>query len=294
MPSEELNRRLRSVIAERLASHGFVEGKNLEIRAAVMGVSGDYYARETARVLLSQKPDAVLVFSTHFARAFQQETTTVPVVFTQVGDALAAGLVKNLARPGGNLTGVSTRHGELGHKRLQLLREVLPKAKRAALFGYFWQPDLQATAPSLRKAAADLGFELIDVDLMSGSWEVPLAKAADAGASAVISWHPLVGSGQRLTAEALVAFTTKRRMALIASDADDVALGGLASYGTDPVYIALQGTDQVARVLKGEAPGTIPVDQVSRFELIVNLKTARAIGVTVPQLVLLRADRVVQ
>jgi putative tryptophan/tyrosine transport system substrate-binding protein len=293
-PGEDLNRRMRGAVADRLASHGFVEGKNLEIRASVMSTTGGYYTRETVRAVLSQKPDVVLVFSTQFAHAFQQETATVPVVFTQVSDALAAGLVKNLARPGGNMTGVSTRHAELAVKRLQLLREILPKAKRVALFGFFWQPDLHAAAPSLRKAAADLGFELVDVDHMSGSWEVPLARAADSGASAVISWHPLVGSGFSLTADALAAFTTKRRMALIASDAEDVALGGLASYGTDPVYIARQGADQLARVLKGEAPGNIPVDQVSRFELVVNMKTARAIRVSVPQSVLLRADRVIE
>ena len=287
-------RRLRGAIADRLASHGFVEGKNLQIDTAIAGTSGDYYSREAARAMLSHKPDAVLVFGTQLSRAFQQETVNVPVIFTNVGDAVAAGLVKDLARPGGNLTGVSTRHPELALKRLQLLRELLPKAKKVALFGYFWDPSFHAAEPALRKAAAELGFEIIDVDLMSGSWEVPLARAADAGASAVMSYMPLIGSGQRLTAEALVAFATKRRLALLTSDGEDVALGALASYGTDPVFIARQGAEQLARVLKGQAPGSIPVDQTSRFELIVNMKTARAIGVNVPSSVLLRADRVIE
>ena len=205
---------------------------------------------------------------------------------------MASGIVKDLARPGGNLTGVSTLHSELAAKRLELLREFLPKAKRVALFGYFWA--FREAEPALRKTAARLGFELIDIDQMSGSWEVPLGKAADGGAAAVMSYLPLVGSGQSLTAEALAAFTAKRRMVLLMSDVEDVAIGGLVSYGADSVQIARQGTDQLVRVLKGEAPGRIPVDQVSRFELVVNMKTARTIGVSVPSSVLLRADRVIE
>jgi putative ABC transport system substrate-binding protein len=290
----ELTHRLRGVVAGRLASHGFVDGKNLEMRAGTAGTSGDYYAREAARAMLSQKPDAVLAVGTMLALAFQKETTSVPVVFTLVADPVGSGLVKNLARPGGNLTGVSTRHAELAVKRLQLMRELLPAAKRVALLGFFWSPEFRAAEPSLRRAKAELGLEIIDVDQMSGSWEIPLAKAADAGASGVITWQPLIASGQRLTGEALVAFTTKRRMALLTSESDDAALGSLASYGSDLSFIARQGADQLARVLKGEAPGTIPVDQVSRFELVVNMKTARAIGVSVPSSILLRADKVIE
>ena len=291
---DELTRRLRGAVSERLASHGFVEGRNLEIDAFMDACCGDHYAREKARATLSAKPDAVLVFGTVLARAFQQETTSVPLIFTQVGDALASGIVKNLARPGSNVTGVSSRHWELAAKRLELLRELLPRAKRVALFGYFWDPSFRAAEPALRKTAAELGLELVDVDQMSGSWEAPLGKAADAGATAVLSFLPLVGSGQRLTGEALAAFAARRRMVLVVSDAEDVALGGFASYGTDPVHLARLGADQLARVLKGEAPGNIPVDQVSRFELVVNLKAARAIGVSVPPSVLLRADRVIE
>ena len=287
-----LTQRMRGVIVERLASQGFVEGRNLEIHTVIDVCCGDHYARETARTVLSQRPDAVLVFGTTLATAFQKETTSVPIVFTQVSDPVASGIVKDLARPGGNLTGVSTLHSELAAKRLELLREFLPKAKRVALFGYFWA--FREAEPALRKTAARLGFELIDIDQMSGSWEVPLGKAADAGAAAVMSYLPLVGSGQSLTAEALAAFTAKRRMVLLMSDVEDVAIGGLVSYGADSVQIARQGTDQLVRVLKGEAPGRSPVDQVSRFELVVNMKTARTIGVSVPSSVLLRADRVIE
>jgi putative ABC transport system substrate-binding protein len=291
---DELTRRLIGVIHQRLASHGFVEGKNLRIDITTDACCGEHYAREKARAMLGLRPDAVLVFGTVLTRAFQKETSSVPVVFTQVADALAAGIVPNLARPGGNVTGVSTRHSELAVKRLELVRELLPKAKRVALFGYLWDPSFRAAEPSLRKAAAKLGIELVDVDQMSGSWEVPLRQATDAGAAAVLSYLPLVGTGQRFTAEALVAFARERRVALVMSDGEDAALGGLVSYGTDSALIARQGADQLARVLKGERPGEIPVDQIAHFELVVNLKTAKALGVKIPGPVLARADRVIE
>jgi putative ABC transport system substrate-binding protein len=291
---EELTRRMRDVIKQQLASHGFADGKNLEIHTITDACCGQHYARDKARSLLIWQPDAVLVFGTTLAQAFQAETSSVPIIFTQVGDPLVAGLVKDLARPGANITGVSTRHSELAVKRLELLREMLPGAKRVALFGYFWDPSFRATEASLRSTAKRLGFVLIDIDQMSGSWEVPLARAADAGTTAVMSYLPLVGSGQRLTAEALVAFANRRRMALLMSDSDDAALGGLVSYGTDSDVIARHGADQLARVLKGASPAIIPVDQVSRFELVVNLKTANAIGVKIPAAVLARADKVIQ
>lgn len=291
---DELTRRLTAVIRERLAVHGFVEGRNLAIHVTTDACCGEHYAREKARAVLGLKPDAVLVFGTTLTKAFQAETKSVPVIFTQVADAVASGIVQNLARPGGNVTGVSTRHSELAVKRLELLRELLPAAKRVALFSYFWDPSFRTAESSLRKAAAKLGFELIDIDQMSGSWEVPLGKAADAGATVVMSYLPLVGTGQRLTAERLVAFTRQRHLALVVSDGEDAALGGLASYGTDSAFIASHGADQLARVLKGDSAGNIPVDQISRFELIVNLRTAKSLGMSIPASVLARADKVIQ
>ena len=291
---DELTRRLTGVIRQRLASHGFVEGKNLRIELTTDACCGEHYAREKARAMLALRPDAVLTFGTVLARAFQKETTSVPLVFAQVYDALDAGIVPNLARPGGNVTGVSTRHSELAVKRLELIRELLPKAKRVALFGYFWDPAFRAAEPALRKAAAKLRIELIDVDQMSGSWEVPLRKATDAGAAAVLTYQPLSGGGQRFTADALVAFCRERRVALVVSDSDDTALGALASYGTDAALIAHHAADHLARVLKGERPGDISVDQISTFELVVNLKTAKAIGLKIPGPVLARADRVIE
>jgi putative tryptophan/tyrosine transport system substrate-binding protein len=188
---------------------------------------------------------------------------------------------------------VSTRQLELVVKRFELLRQLLPKAKRVALLAFFYDPAFQAAGPLIRQSAARFGFELRDVDQMAG-YEGPLRAAADAGASAILSYFPMVGSGQQLTAEAVIAFARERRMVTMMSDAEDAALGGTLSYGTDPFLMARLASDQVARVLKGVRPAELPVDQISRFELVVNLKAARAIGVTVPSSILVRADRVIE
>ena len=290
---KETTRRLTEAVRTQLATHGFVEGRNLTLAFGTDVCCGQHFAREMASSMLKEKPDVVVAFTTAVAQAFQHETTSTPIVFALSGDPKALGLVKDYSRPGGNLTGVSTRQLELVVKRFELLRQLLPKAKRVALLAFFYDPAFQAAEPLIRQSAARFGFELRDVDQMAG-YEGPLRAAADAGASAIISYFPMVGSGQQLTAEAVIAFARERRMVTMMSDAEDAALGGTLSYGTDPFLMARLASDQVARVLKGVRPADLPVDQISRFDLVVNLKAARAIGVTVPPSILVRADRVIE
>ena len=167
-------------------------------------------------------------------------------------------------------------------------------ARRVALLAYFWDPSFRAAEPVMRKTAARLGLELIDVDQASGSAEGPLRAAADAGATAVFSYVPLMATGQRFTLEALLELAAERRMATMMSDGDDVLAGGLVSYGTDPLEIARHGADHLVRVLRGAKPAELPVDQIARFHLVMNRKTARAIGLELPPSLLVRADRVIE
>jgi putative ABC transport system substrate-binding protein len=290
---KETTRRLTEAVRGQLATHGFVEGRNLSFTFGTDVCCGSHFARQMASSMLKEKPDAVLVFTTALAQAFQLETKSTPVVFALSGDPVELALVKDYSRPGGNLTGVSTRQLELVTKRFELLRQLLPKAKRVALFAFFYDPAFQAAEPLIRQSAARFGFELRDVDQMAG-YEGPLRAAADAGASAIISYFTLVGSGQQITAEAIIAFARERRMVTMMSDAEDAALGGTLSYGTDPFLMARLASDQLARVLKGASPAELPVDQISRFELVVNLGAAKSIGLSVPAPILARADRVIE
>ncbi len=275
----------REVIGKSLARLGFVEGRNLQMtwRASAPGRTGD---REIARELAATKPDAILAFTTAMTQAAQWATTSTPIVFVHVSDPIADGVVKDLARPGGNTTGVSTRHRELLAKRFELVRELLPQAKRVALVApYATDPSFAASESIIRDTAARLNFDLIDVGPRLG-WAIEEKRA-----EAMIVYSVL---GQRLTTETLVELALKLRIVSVFPDLESVALGGLLSYGTDPLEDTRWGAELLARVLNGARVGELPVYQNSRFVMAINLKTARSLGLKIPQAVLLRADTVIE
>jgi len=275
----------REAVRERLAKQGFVEGRNLQM--IWRGGSGMRHEdRETARELVAARPDAILTFSTSMTQAVQWATKSIPIVFAHVSDPIADGVVKDYARPEGNTTGVSTHHRELLGKRFELLRELLPKAKRVAFVGaYASDPSYAVSLSVIRDAATRLGFELIEV-IYANLWLIEEQRA-----EAMIVYSSL---GQRLTTENLIGLAAKLRIASIFPSAESVALGGLASYGTDPLEDTRLGAEQLARVLNGAKPSNLPVYQNSRFALAVNLNTARALGLTIPQSILTRADQVIE
>lgn len=279
----------RDAIRERFAAHGFVEGRNLRIdyRAPHGARKED---REIARELVATRPDALLAFSTQSTLALRWATTSIPIVFTHVSDPVADGIVADYANPGGNATGVATRHRELLAKRFELLRELLPRAKRVAFIA---PKDVFESRDLVQQTANRLGFELVAWENVT-AYAGALRAAVEARAEAMFVFSPHTVFGERLTAESLIDFANKQRIASIFPDAGAVALGGLISYGTDPLEDTRRAVDQLVRVLRGAKPGTLAVDQSSRFELVVNLKTARALGVTVPRSILLRADRVIE
>jgi putative ABC transport system substrate-binding protein len=286
-------------IRERLAQHGFVEGRNLQAAWKATANFNPVTDLEQARTLLASKPDAMLTFGTGVTRVVQQATQSVPIVFTFVGDAVAYGVVKEERRPGGNTTGVSMLQRDTNVKRLELLRELLPHAKRVAVVGYFGGGvdfAFHANEPHLRQAAERLGFELI----MEPGWSevggfVPAMKQAAArGAEAIFVLHPLAILGYRFGGEDVVRAASEQRIPTVFFESELVAMGGLISYGASLVEEARRAADQLARVLKGAKAGELAVDQASRFELVVNMKTAKALGLTVPQSILIRADRVIE
>jgi ABC-type uncharacterized transport system substrate-binding protein len=287
----ETAQRYRSAFVDRLASHGFVEGKNLEIRygPATADFSG---SEQFVTEILALKPDAIFTCYTSTTRGAQSATRTVPIVFSWVADPIVAKLVQSYAHPGANITGVSDRFGELLVKRLELAHELLPKARRVAVT---WASGAQyeRLAPPLRSAAKQLGIELIELGAPSG-WEDSVARAASRGAEAVVPpfWFGI--PGMREEGELMVRSALKHRMPVIFSGAEMVEAGGLVSYGTNRIDGLRRGADLLARVLRGEHPADLAVDQAARFELVLNRKTAKAIGLNVPRSILLRADRVIE
>jgi putative ABC transport system substrate-binding protein len=274
----------RDAVRERLATYGFIEGRNLQTtwRGSASERVSD---RKTAGELVAANPDAILAFSAAMAQAVQFATRTIPIVFTQVSDPIADGVVKDYAHPGGNVTGVSTYHRELLGKRMELLRELLPKAKRVALITpYATDPSFAAARPTLQEAAKRLDFELEEL-MQANLWQAEKTRP-----DAMFVYSVL---GEVFTMDNLVRLAEKLRIGSIFPDAEWVQRGGLVSYGTDPLQDARLAADQLAKILAGAKAGEQPVIQNSQFVLAVNLGTAKALGVPVPRSLQMRADVVV-
>lgn len=278
---------------ERLAKAGFVEGRNLVIDVRYPTSYGQGAAAPAAREALALKPDAILAFGTAYTQAAVRVAGNVPVIFTWVADPLGPGFVKDLARPGGNVTGVVNRYFELGGKRLELLRELLPSAKRVAFVAGFFDAFAERAFHEARTAAKQLEFELVRVQ-SGGAWTGVIDSSIQQHAQAAMISIPFGPFGMRLSLEEVVRKSMEHRFPVIFADADAVEGGGLLAYANRFVEEVGRAAGMAGRVLRGENPAEMAVDQSARFELVINLKTARAIGLKIPQSMLVRADRVIE
>lgn len=274
-------------LRRRLHAHGFAEDRNL--RLDIRFGSGTPEARELA----ATRPDALFALMTELATSVHAAAANTPLVFAWVADPVQAGLARTYARPGGTATGVANRYGELVAKRVELVRELLPSARRLAVAALRFDAGIRAALPHAEAAAARLQMALHPVET-SVMWARTLERALADGADAILVLTPFALFGLRYYAEEVVRFSLERRVPILFSDSESVVLGGLLSYASDPLAEVDQAADMLARVLKGEKPADLAVQLAARFHLAVNLKTARAIGLDIPQSILLRADRVIQ
>jgi putative ABC transport system substrate-binding protein len=232
-----------------------------------------------------------VALNTPGVRAAIEATKQIPIVMTAVGDPVGSGFVSILARPGGNVTGMSNMVAELASKRLALLKEAVPRAKRiAAMFN----PDDPVTVPQLRdieRAAPVLKIEtrffpVTAIEDLPGTFKQMLAWRANAAL-----W--ILGQQQAFQARS-IELAASARLPLMVAHPRNVEAGGLISYFPDPVEFFSRTAVFVDRILKGAKPGDLPVEQPTKFELTINLKTAKALGIAIPRLLLLQADRVVE
>ena len=274
-----------AALEERLGAHGFVAGSNLRLDARA--AYGEFHQdRTTVRALISAQADALFVSGDRAVRAAHGATKTVPVVFAWVADPLAAGIVESYAVPGGNFTGVSNRLAELLQKRLELVHELIPGVSRVVLLGYELDTHYQAQRKAFLSAAAQMGIELLEYR------PVRIEQALKSKAQAMIALFqypesPLVGAN-------VVEKATRKQIPVLFPDSTAVEYGALVSYGANLLDEVRRGADLLAKVLNGANPGELPVDQAARFELVVNLKTAKALGLAIPSSILLRANRVIE
>ncbi len=279
--------RQRKAIVERLASHGFAEGRNLLVEVRVGNFNRQIDAG-IARDLVAWRPDAILVDTSPLSLQTREATSTIPIVFTGVADPVGSGLVKDFARPGGNATGVHFSQLEMGAKRLEMLRELLPSARRVVIARDLAGPDFD-TLPHLRQVASRLGFELIEVGISWGWGQGFPGVPAHEKPDAVISEQRWVFYGMEHIAEQIIRFADEKRIPSIFWESELTERGATLAYGVNLTKELGRAADQLARVLKGAKPAELPVDQATNFELVVNRKAAKVLQITIPPSILARA-----
>jgi len=276
---------------QRLRELGYVEGKNvlIEYRYAEGKLER---LPDLAAELVLLKVDVIVTASNPAIFAAKKASATIPIVFGAANDPVEDGLVSSLARPGGNITGLSLMTPDLDGKRLELLKEAFPKVARVA---FLWgavgtRGNLPLTG--MEAAAKALGLKLQSLDLRGlDNFESAFARAKREGAQALItSPSPRINTQQRQVLD----FAAKNRLPAMYPASEFVEAGGLMSYAPNYADLFRRAADYVDKILKGSKPADLPVEQPMKFEFIVNLKTAKQIGVTIPPNVLVRANRVIR
>jgi putative ABC transport system substrate-binding protein len=272
---------------------GYIEGRNLTLQGR-FGEARREVLPGLAREIVGMQPRAIVTFGTPATDAARAATSTVPIVFISVGDPIGSGFASSLARPGGNLTGFSFVGPEVAAKNLEFLKDAFPAIKSVAVLGA-GDPD----QPLARTVRAKLG-ELAHARNITLQWvQVPTAEELDAALTGLAARQPdalLVLNDPIFYAnrQRIFAVVARLRMPAMYQSTDLAHDGGLMAYVPSIAEQARRAADYVDRILKGARPGDLPIDQPTRFELVINLKTAKALGLTIPPSLLLRADQVIE
>jgi len=279
---------------QQMTNLGWIEGKNLSIEQRFAEGKPERRA-EVAAELVRLNVDVIVAAGTGVIQALKQTTAVIPIVMTTPGDPVGAGLIANLARPGGNITGVSSFAPELTGKRLELLKELIPKLRRV---GVLAQPgtnrpgrDLQLKEIRAVSRALEVKLQEIETNLDPNTLENAFQTASREHVDAIIT---LSGPDFFAVRKPIVELAAKYRLPAIYTERDFADEGGLISYGVDRRDLYRRAALYVDKILKGAKPAELPVEQPKKFELVINLKTAKQIGLTIPPSVLYRADRVIK
>jgi putative ABC transport system substrate-binding protein len=288
--SDEAKDRI-AAIQEGLRKFGWIEGRNIRIDTRYSDGSADRM-RANAAELVQQSPDVLFASATSSLAALQKATVTIPIVFAQVTDPVGAGFVKSLARPGGNITGFTQHEFSIGIKWLELLKELAPQTSHVAII---YDPQNPATAGY--RSAIKTGGSSFQVQLS----EHPVRDAAEIErAIGAVAGRPnsgfviLPGPAPSVRRDLVVALANRHRLPAVYPFRYWVTSGGLASYGIDNIDLHRQAASYVDRILKGEKPSELPIQNATKFELIINLKTAKTLGINPPNALLARTDEVIE
>jgi putative ABC transport system substrate-binding protein len=271
---------------------GYIEGKTILIEERHVSAGPDEKLPELAAQLIRLKVDLLVVAGTPAARAAKAMTNVIPIVMTNAADPVGTGLVASLARPGGNITGLSDFNTGVVAKRLELLKEVIPSAIRVAALLNPANPTNPPQIALTQAAASALGVTILSFEAERAN-EIARAFVTmkrERSTGLIVIGDPALGAHRKLILE----LAAKNRLPAVYSQSQWVSAGGLMSFGTNFSDLYRRAATYVDKILKGAKPADLPVEQPTKFELVINLKTAKTLGLTIPQSVLARADDVIQ
>ncbi len=280
-----------TALREGLQRLGWIEGHNIQIDYRLAG-GGPEKARTFARELIGMAPDVIVCSSNQVTEILLQETSSIPIVFVFVGDPVGSGFAASIERPGGNATGFANYENAIGGKWLEILHEIAPQIEGA---GFIFHPDAPPNVAFFRAAEAAsraLAIKVLPLPVHNRS-EIEtgiMAVAADSNAGLIVPSHALLISSRDL----IVGLATRHHLPGVYGDRSFAESGGLLSYGNNTADLFRSGASYVDRILKGAKPQDLPVQLPTKYEMVINLKAAKAIGLTIPASYLLRADEVIE
>jgi putative ABC transport system substrate-binding protein len=289
--SVEVEKPRLAAFQQGLRELGYSESQNIVIEPRYADGQYDRLLKLVAQ-LVRLRVDVLVLTSTPVVLAAKKATTTIPIVMVGIGDPVGSGLVASLAHPGGNITGNALLSPDTTRKRLQLLREAVPKVSRVAVL---WNPTNAAglrTFAEARSGARELGLTLQSLEVSQPvQFERAFAALTKERPDALIATTDPLHQGH---VRRVIDFAARQRLPAMYGLREDVLAGGLMSYGANLPDLFWRAATHVDKILKGVKPSDLPVEQPTKFELVINLKTAKALGLTIPQSVLVRADEIVQ
>jgi putative ABC transport system substrate-binding protein len=279
-----------AALAQRLRELGWIEGRTVTIEYRWAEGREERLA-EIAAEFVRLKVDVIVTSGTPAVMASKQATSVIPIVFATAGDPVGSGLVASLARPGGNVTGLATLVADLAGKRLELLREIVPGLGRLAIMGNASNPFTVLELDEVQAAAGTLGLEVVTLEIRRAQDIAPAFEALKSRADALyVCTDALANTNRiRISTSALGV-----RLPTMHGSRDYVEAGGLMSYGPNYPDLFRRSADYVDKILHGAKPGDIPVEQPTKYELVLNLTTAKALGLTLSPTLLARADEVIE
>jgi ABC-type uncharacterized transport system substrate-binding protein len=279
-----------AAFVQRLRELGWIEGRTVAVEYRWGEGSAEHFA-EIAAEFVRLKVDVIVTSGTPAVMASKQATSVTPIVFATAGDPVGTGLVASLTRPGGNVTGLATLGADLAGKRLELLREVVPGFRRVAIMGNVGNPFTVLELSQVREAADKLGLEVEKLEIQRAQDIVPAFEDLKDRANALYVCTDALTNTNRIRINILAVGA---RLPTMHGTRDYVEAGGLISYGPNYPDLFRHAADYVHKILRGEKPGNIPVEQPTKFDLVVGLVAAKALGLTLSPMLLARADEVIE